>query len=514
MKWCTISRRHFLQGLGKASLALPLLPSLLSREVRAQVGGAPKRLVLMRSINGSVSMNNYLPIESGLTNYVVPGINYGGENHTMRHGSLSTQAASNGGQVSPTIPSALTPMLSKMFFWHGFDMPRTYGHFTGQTFGNMGGYGNTNPSDVKKTPTIDEVVAYATSFYADSTTMAKRCAVALPNSYGGSGTVPSYGYSNPLVRSGDIVQRPHYHRADILFSAIFGDNIPDDSGPNLTLVDAIYEDYVAVRNHPRLGMQDRQSMEAHLTFMQELQNNLAMNGPACSDVEAPAQLDTINKLDEMGQKQTYALYNDVIAAAIRCDKCRVFNMPIIWADGKRNGSANQPGGWHYWSHNAGDFQAELIDLNAWANEYIFLDLINKLDAIEETPGTTFLDNSLVLRTDEHSFSTHCDTNMYFLGAGSAGGFFANDKYIDFRDQNATAAQYIRGNKPGFLYNQLLANILLAMGISPTEFESYNLAGQKGYGDHSFASDSNGIAREARYTTHMNKLSEILPLVQG
>ncbi len=41
-------------------------------------------------------------------------------------------------------------------------------------------------------------------------------------------------------------------------------------------------------------------MEAHLTFMQELQNNLAMNGPACSDVEAPAQLDTINKLDEMG----------------------------------------------------------------------------------------------------------------------------------------------------------------------------------------------------------------------
>ena len=141
-------------------------------------------------------------------------------------------------------------------------------------------------------------------------------------------------------------------------------------------------------------------------------------------------------------------------------------------------------------------------------------MINKLDAIEETPGTTFLDNSLVLRTDEHSFSTHCDTNMYFLGAGSAGGFFANDKYIDFRDQNATAAQYIRGNKPGFLYNQLLANILLAMGISPTEFESYNLAGQKGYGDHSFASDSNGIAREARYTTHMNKLSEILPLVQG
>ena len=60
MKWCTISRRHFLQGLGKASLALPLLPSLLPREARAQVGGAPKRLVLMRSINGSVSMNNYL----------------------------------------------------------------------------------------------------------------------------------------------------------------------------------------------------------------------------------------------------------------------------------------------------------------------------------------------------------------------------------------------------------------------------------------------------------------------
>jgi len=465
----------------------------------------------MRSINGGVSLDNYLPVGNGLGFYDVPSLSYGGPNHRMRHGTLTQQAAMNNGAISPAIPAALTPMLHKMFFWHGFDMPRKLGHFTGQTFGNMGGSANTNPSDVKRTPTIDEVSAYSSNFYQETNTIAKRSIVAFPNSGGTSDKICSYGYANPFTRSGGIVQRTGYHRADILFSALFGNQMgTGESGPNLSLVDAVYGDYVALRSHSRLGAEDKERMEAHLTFMQELQNKLAAQGASCEELSPPAQLEPINRLSEAGQKETWSLYNDVIAAAIRCDKCRVFTVPILWSDGKRNGSADQPGGWHYWSHNTSEHQPELIALNSWVNEHIFMDLISKLDAIEETPGHTYLDNSLVLRTDEHSFSTHCETNMYFLGAGSAGGFFANDKYIDFRDQHAGEDELIRGNKPGFLYNQLLANILLAMGISATEFESYNLPGQKGYGDHSF---SDG-AREARYASHMSRLSDVLPLVQG
>jgi len=41
MKWCKTNRRHFLQGAGGALLWLPILPSLMSKKLLAQVMASP-----------------------------------------------------------------------------------------------------------------------------------------------------------------------------------------------------------------------------------------------------------------------------------------------------------------------------------------------------------------------------------------------------------------------------------------------------------------------------------------
>ncbi|MDP7039686.1 MAG: DUF1552 domain-containing protein, partial [Myxococcota bacterium] len=405
--------------------------------------------------------------------------------------------------------------LGKMFFWHGLDMPRDLGHFRGQTLGNMGAPANTDLSEVLQTPTIDEVIAYSPSFY-DNSSFRRRClALSTTRSNGGS---LCFGYTDPTTRSGDIVLRSLISSPLELFNELFDSGNTDGTQTNTTLVDQVYADYQSLRNHQRIGAQDKQRLEAHLNRLQELQNRMTAFSGSCGELVAPGEFPAMNELDAAGQAEFYHIYNRVIVAAIACDSCRVFSLSTPVANGSGSGDAQDTTTWHGWSHKFNEYQPELIAQNAWINEHIFLDLVQQLDAVDEGNGTA-LDNSLVMRTDAHSFTVHCVTNLYALCAGGLGGYFKTDRYIDFRDQNIIDSGLIAGNKPGFLYNQFLANILLAMGVPKEEFESYNRPGQKGYGDHTFLlregpGSNKDIYRRDRYLSHMDKLSDVLPLVRG
>src|SRR5262245_25263691 len=87
MKWNASTRRHFLQGAGKAALTLPVLPSLLSRKAEAQVSGTPKQksfvgipifnhLAMSYNLNATEGMTTapeFMPQFINMTNYQVPG---------------------------------------------------------------------------------------------------------------------------------------------------------------------------------------------------------------------------------------------------------------------------------------------------------------------------------------------------------------------------------------------------------------------------------------------------------
>ena len=118
MRWDSLSRRHLLQGLG-ASLALPLLPSLLSRSAFAQI--APqKTFVGVLAQNGMFRMYGpqsvlMPPTPLDYPTYATRGFiptDIAGR-HRVHAQSLQTLATSNGGQISDLIDSSFAPVLGK-----------------------------------------------------------------------------------------------------------------------------------------------------------------------------------------------------------------------------------------------------------------------------------------------------------------------------------------------------------------------------------------------------------------
>jgi len=103
--------------------------------------------------------------------------------------------------------------------------------------------------------------------------------------------------------------------------------------------------------------------------------------------------------------------------------------------------------------------------------YLAASLAKKLD-VEEANGRTFLDNSLIMFTNENGYSTHSGLGVPVITFGSAGGFFKTGQIVDFRRNQAEA----RGH--GITYNQWLAIVLQSMGLPRSEFETGD---QQGYG---------------------------------
>ncbi|HTU63118.1 MAG TPA: hypothetical protein VMF89_31880, partial [Polyangiales bacterium] len=115
-------------------------------------------------------------------------------------------------------------------------------------------------------------------------------------------------------------------------------------------------------------------------------------------------------------------------------------------------------------------------------EHVFVDMIARLD-VEEAPGMTYLDNALLVWSQESGMSTHNSLSLPIVSAGSAGGYWKTGQLIDYRRVGDPSSQYdllFNGylQYAGVLYNQFLANVLLAMGLARSDFERW---GYRGYG---------------------------------
>jgi hypothetical protein len=129
--------------------------------------------------------------------------------------------------------------------------------------------------------------------------------------------------------------------------------------------------------------------------------------------------------------------------------------------------------------------AENQDLIVRSYQRIFesclVDLAAKLD-VEEAPGMTYLDNSLLAWSQESGMETHGSVSIPVVTFGSAAGFFKTGVFADYRRTDPEAASFDPGAGNvqyfGLLYAQWLATVLQAMGAPPSEFERW---GHKGYG---------------------------------
>ena len=141
-------------------------------------------------------------------------------------------------------------------------------------------------------------------------------------------------------------------------------------------------------------------------------------------------------------------------------------------------------------------------------------------------GQTLLDHSLLMMTSEAGQYTHHTACVHYpvVTAGRAGGYFNTGYFIDYGNQaiSYTDLEVYRdrmpldAEHPGLYYNQFLANVLYAMGLTTQEvniFRDFTNDGPQsseptgGYGCHYVEP-----AKAADYLSAKAVMSEPLPVV--
>jgi hypothetical protein len=477
-----LSRRQLLRGVGGFTLALPFLPSLLRPGRASAAVPQTRRFVQFCTQHGGIWGANMFPADATLTEQMA----YAGR--TVKRGALALQTSNGTASLSRVLsaPSAtFTPSLAaKMNVIRGVDIPFYIAHHTGGHLGNFA-RNDGNGSDGQymqqfPTPTIDQVMAWSNSFYADLSTVRERVLVVGPRI--------SYGWSNPQQRAGTVQEVAGSSDALELFKRIFVPN--DDPNANLPpVVDRVLADYNRLRaSNTRLSSDDRRRLDDHMQRLSELERRLKVH-VSCTNVK-PVTTDTISieqrssySIDPAAQSQVYGALNDVIVAGILCDTSRIAVVNIT------DTFSSYSGDWHQEVAHHADFidgqaQGTIADAHQATFEHAFLDLCAKLD-VDDGSGRTYLDDTLVAWTQESGIFTHDGQGMPVITAGGAGGFLKTGNYVDYRnpaivlDDDGDKGPSDEKVYGGLLWHQWLGTALQAMGIAKTEYETNGLGGYPG-----------------------------------
>lgn len=470
-----INRRMLLRGLGGFTLALPFLPSLDSREAKAGPTAGPRRFIALRTEHGGVLGSNMYPAEATLAQSQP----YAGYN--VRRGDLGLKVASGAASLSPvlTAPSArfTQALAGKMNVLRGLDLPYYISHHRG---GSLGNFSDTDSMEYqgKPRPTCDQVLAWSPKFYDNLSSILTRSMVV------GSDRL-SWGYSNPMDPSASTIQPLQAEDSSLaLFKKIYLP--PADPGPKRPPVaDLVLEDYKRLRDgNRRLSAGDRKRLDDHLSRIDELERKLKVAG-SCGNIDPP-DVDSTSLYsgtffrDPQKHREYWKLMNDVIVAGLVCDTSRIVSLRAgdMWDQSSASWFSDYAGDWHHEvaheSHKAGP-QDTLLKAHQGFFEHVFLDLMEKLDAVQEADGTTLLDSSMMFWTAESGPYTHDPISLPVVTAGGANGWLKTGSYVDYSNtgvvchdgKNDPAAEVTHA---GLFYNQFLGTAMQAMGLDPADYE--------------------------------------------
>lgn len=391
-----LSRRALLRGAG-AAVALPVLEAMLDSTGIALADGTPlpKRFVTFFFGNG-VILRRWTPAATGAT------------------WALSEELA----------PLASVKDYLNVVSGYQVKTPDLRGHHTGST-AILSGYpmvqlpaGSAPFASKFGGPTIDQLIADSigttSAFRSLQLAVSKR-----PLTDQGPTLlyISHRGPDSPLPPEIDPVTL--YNR---LFTAA-GPHDPADPRDRMraSVLDAVKED--AHRLSARLGAQDRQRLDAHLTGISELRSRIMVmppvRSPACTFPGAPTQ----RNVDTGGAEPLAAVsrvMSDLVALAFACDLTRVVSFQFSGASGNTVFSeVGQTEAEHLLSH---DYMKQ--DLIHAAVLYVVQSFAYFLERLKATPEGTgnLLDQSCVfLTTDVTEGLVHSISDYPILIAGKAGG---------------------------------------------------------------------------------------------
>ncbi len=430
-----VSRRTVLRAASGAVLSLPLLPSL---RARAQETEFPKRFITMYTPNGVIHdgwwpTNVASETEFELSQSHAPLLSY--KDRLLILGGLEMKVAAMGpgGPHQRGIGALFTNMqLGEGAFVDGCG--RTAGWATGIS--------------------IDQRIAaqIGTATPIGSLQLGVR---ATENDV--QGRISYAGAGMPLPPMNDPLEL--YKRVFEGFSPPL--TTPDEDAAKALLMqrksvlDAVTAEFSALT--PRLSAQDRQTLDAHLTLVRDVERRLAIGLGDCMKPLAPPALNPVNETD---MPQIAELELDLLALAFACDLTRVASFQISTALNRiRYPWVDSVGEGHALSHTGVsdvDAKAQLLRRQAW-HASLIARLFDHLATIPEGDGTA-LDNTLLFWGNEVSMgTTHNHDNMPLIVAGGGWAF-----------RTGRALTYA-GNS----HADLLVSLLNAMGVDQATFGDGN-----------------------------------------
>jgi hypothetical protein len=478
MKKPIVTRRQVLRGAGGFTLGLPFLPSLVAPPRAYGADAVPARLprfVAFTTDHGGIDGVNMYPDAAMLTQKL--DLTSG---HTASYGTLRRRVEGSDGVLSAVLRSpALTDRLvGKMNVLRGLDIPFYIGHHSG---GHLGNYARNDGNGVEgrmvqptPMPTIDQVMAWSPTFYKELGGIKERSLVT------GNKAGLSWNWSNPAAKTGTIQEIRKEESSLTLFNRIFVPPPTPGMNPRRPVVDRVIDSYRSLRTgNRRLGAADRQRLDDHLDRLAELQRRLNVVRPAsCSAVSRPTEdsgrLGT-STIDPVKARRKFQLFNDVVTAAFMCGTTRIAVLGI------GDTFSSFAGDWH--QDIAHKFQLpaaqqSLVGALRQAFDAGVMDLVTKLD-VEESPGVTYLDNTLVQWTQESGQHTHESPSIPVITFGSAAGFFKTGLFVDYRNVTDKGKLVFYGKSydwAGLTYGRWLGSVLQAMGLPRAEYERNGVPG--------------------------------------
>lgn len=429
-----ISRRNLLRAASGAALALPLLPSLGSRRARAEAASAPKRFVTMYTPNG-----------------------------VIHDGWWPTSVNSETDFVLSSSHEPLQAYKDRLLILGGLEMKIALDGEGGPHQRGIGAlFTNTQLGQGEFTDGCGRTAGWATGISVDQR---------IANVIGASSPVASLqlgvratenDVQGRISYSGPSMPLPPLSTPLDVYQNVFSSFLPPPSTPDAdaakallaqrkSVLDAVAKEFAPLEG--RLSSQDRQTLDAHLTLVRDVERRLSLSVGDCSKPDQPPTLDPVSETD---MPQIAELELDLLSIAFACDLTRVASFEISTALNRiRYPWVNSLGEGHTLSHSGesdADAKAQLLARQNWHSSLIAR-LFDRLSSVKEDSGTV-LDNTLLFWGNEVSMgTTHSHDNMPFVVAGG-GWAFRTGRYVQYQ-----------GNSHG----QLLVSLLNAMGVPDTTF---------------------------------------------
>jgi hypothetical protein len=463
------SRRMFLKTAGGATLAIPLLPTLLTSfsEKALAAGGTPQRYVSFLSGYGGLQHQNW-----GGTNLPQNPFNlYSGQ--VARQASIASLLQGNA--LSPVLDANYANLWSSANLIMGNDQPYYIGHNRGAVLGcfttsipgqqwvsDQGKFGNPRTFDVE-TPTVDQVLAYAggAGIYGAGLGGRRRQLNVV------AGFNPASWGRDDYTANDHVAPRDCIYSTSGIFSYLFGGAQAAQGGnPLLHLLNAFWPSGRQLIQ--RLSGDDRLSLEKFFSLAQDAANDYALPGPSTAGVTKPSGV-TDQTIDSPADLQTLA---DLIGMAFKADVTRVVNISCsavvngydFHAVSHSPNTGNNP------SVNQG--QPEMIQIHKNMSDNFFARLGNNLLAQDPFDSSnTILRNSLAIWTKESKCAHHNFSNPTLL-LGEAGGRLATGNFTDLRNLNRSFGPDGVGDMMygGDIMNRFWASIFYAMNIPRNQYE--------------------------------------------